>query len=239
MPYTLLHDGDDYEKHYWTKFLSSDFPSYQTYWADKITPLTNRPNNIHFKSSAELIALGHSAEEVCKAQLHYTIFRHLKRAYEILVHLQNKIQVVNDTDYLGEGLYHICSAQDVAFEFLQRNKTPNQFDAWTPKKKFSTTGNSGSEGALRRWQSENNNPLQDIREYRNHITHGRMSPSILQQGKVLLPKIGLEIIYLDWRIITDNYPSSQVVSDFDSLDKILSSAWLATLAYFEAEWKNI
>ena len=240
MPYTLLQDGDDYEKHYWTKFLSSDFPSYQTYWADKITPLTNRPNNIHFKNSTELLALGHTAEEVCKAQLHYTVLRHLTRAYEILVHLQNKIQVLNDTDYFGEGLYHICSAQDVAFEFLQRNKTPNQFDAWTPKKKFSSTGNPGSEGALRKWQSENPNPLlKDIREYRNHITHGRISPSFLQQDKVFLTKIGKEILYLDWRIITDSYPSVQVVADFDSIDNILSYAWKTTLTYFEAEWNNI
>ena len=136
-------------------------------------------------------------------------------------------------------MYHICSAQDVAFEFLQRNKTPNQFEAWTPKKKFSPIGNSGSEGALRKWQSENNNPLQDIREYRNHITHGRMSPSILHQDKVLLPKIGNEILYLDWRLITDSYPPLKVIADFDSIDNILFSAWQTTLAYFEVEWNNI
>jgi hypothetical protein len=66
-----------------------------------------------------------------------------------------------------------------------------------------------------------------------------MSPAILQQDKVLLPKIGKEILYLDWRIITDSYPSQQVVADFDSLDNILSSAWQTTLTYFEAEWSNI
>jgi hypothetical protein len=105
MPYTLLQDGDDFEKYYWTEFLSTGFPAFQTYWADKITPLTNRPQNIHFKSSTELLRLGHTAEEVCKAQLHYTVLRHLRRAFEILKHLKNKSQVLNDTDYFGEGLY--------------------------------------------------------------------------------------------------------------------------------------
>ena len=239
MSYTLFNDGDDFEKHYWTEFLNSVFPSYQTYWSTKITPLTNRPKNIHFKSSSELLQLGHTAEEVCKAQLHYTILRHLVRAYEILKCLRTNDQVLTDTDLFTEGLFHICSAQDVAFEFLQRNKTPNQFDPWTPKKKFSTTGNTGSEGALRKWQTENNQPLQDIREFRNHVTHGRMSPAIKQRNKVLLPKIGNEIKYLDWRLITDSYPSQTVISDFDSLDNILKYAWDTTLVYFETEWKKI
>jgi hypothetical protein len=61
----------------------------------------------------------------------------------------------------------------------------------------------------------------------------------LQQDKVFLTKIGKEILYLDWRIITDSYPSVQVVADFDSIDNILSYAWKTTLTYFEAEWNNI
>lgn len=238
MLYTLLNDGDNFEKHYWNKFLSSDFPTYERYWADKVVPLTNRPDNIHFKKSSDLLAQGYTAEDVCKAQLHYTILRHLVRTYEILEHLKIKQQVLPDTDYLSEGLFHICGAQDVAFEFIQRNKTPNTFDPWIPKKQ-GRGGTEGSKEAKDKWQKDNTYPLQPIRDFRNHFTHGRILPAVQGNNKVFVPKIGNENNYLDWRLITDGYSQQSIMSDFDTLDKILQDAWAKTLAYLETEWTQL
>lgn len=238
MPYTLLQDGDGFEKHYWTKFLSTDFPKYEKYWSDRVVPMTNRPTNIHFKKSQELLQKGFTAEDVCKAQLHYTIFRHLVRAYEILESLKTKQQNFADTDYLSEGLFHVCGAQDVAFEFLQRNKTPNVFDPWLPKKQRASAI-LGSKEAKEKWQNDNSYPLQSIRNYRNHLTHGRISPTVQNIDKVYLPKIGNENNYLDWRLVTDGYSAQTIISDFDTLDKILQGAWKNTVDYFETEWTNL
>lgn len=237
MSYTLLQDGDDFEKHYWNVFIRSDFPSYEKYWSAHVTPLTNRPTDIHFKKSTELIAEGYTDEDVCKAQLHYTILRHLVRTYEILIILKNEQQTIGHTDYLSEGLFHLTAAQDVAFEFLQRNVTPNKYDAWTAKKSLSPIKAEGSDEARREWQKNNGYPLQDIRNYRNHLTHGRMLPQIPKNGKVFLPGISQENNYLDWRIVTDGL--SLIPADFCSLDNILSNAWSITLPYLESEWQKL
>lgn len=241
MAATLLKDGDDFEKHYWTQFLATEFPSYESYWAKHIVPMTNRPTNIHFKDSLQLSSAGFTADDICKAQLHYTTFRHLVRAFEIRNKLITKQQTVLDTDLLSEGLFHIAAAQDVAFEFLQRVTEPNTFDPWAPKKSASSTNSPASKEAQDKWKKNNGYPLQDIRDYRNHLTHGRMSPSIQTHSKALLPKIGLENDYLDWRLVTD-WNSSKATSaqaDFDTLDSILTDAWKRTIQYFETEWNKI
>lgn len=242
MPYTLQNDGDSFEKHYWDAFLKNDFPEYEKYWSEKVTPLTNRPIDIHFKKSDQLNQEGYTADDICKAQLHYTTFRHLVRSFEILKQLKEKGQQhLLDTDLLSEGLFHIAAAQDVGFEFLQRVSTPNQFDPWAPKKSVSTTNQVASQEAQNKWKKDNNYPLQDIRDYRNHLTHGRMSPSIQAPPKILLPKIGHETNYLDWRLVTDwnSTRASQAQQDFETLDNILNDAWRRTINYCNDEWKKI
>lgn len=236
--YTILKDGDRFEQKYWTLFMSSQFPTYEKYWATKIVPLTNRPTNIHFKRSTDLLSAGYTAENICNAQLHYTTFRQLVRAFEILKHLKNGQPTIFDLDLLSEGLFHICGAQDVAFEFLQRNKTPNTYDPWAAKKQHSATRTKGSKEAREQWQRDNSYPLQDIRDYRNHLTHGRMSPSIMVTGKMKVPKISKQDNYLDWRIITDGNPLT-TPSDFDDPDIIMQDAWDRTLTYLETQWSRI
>lgn len=238
---SISKDGDDIEKYYWKAFLSSDFPTYESYWAKYIVPMTNRPLNVHFKESSSLISAGYSADDICKAQLHYTTFRHLVRAYEMVNFLKTKVQSILDTDTLAEGLFHVAAAQDVAFEFLQRVAEPNQFDPWAAKKSTSLTKSPASKEARDKWKRVNKYPLQDIRGYRNHLTHGRMSPNIKEIPKILLPKIGFENAYLDWRLVTDwnSIISASTKADFDSLDNILSDALKRTLDYFEAEWQKI
>jgi hypothetical protein len=238
---TLLLDGDDFEKHYWSEFLEQKFSSYEKYWSINIVPMTNRPDNIHFKNSSQLISEGFTVFDICKAQLHYTTLRHLVRAYEIKKFLRGKIQTVFDTDVLAEGLFHLAGAQDVAFEFLQRVYEPDYFDPMASMKSASSSSQPASKEAREKWQKMNNNPLKEIRYYRNHLTHGRLSPSLQSTPKVLIPKIGLEKKYLDWRLVTDWNEASKNsdIRDFDCLDNILEEAWEQTIRYFETEWQKI
>ena len=172
--------------------------------------------------------------------MHYTIFRHLARSHVILEHLINKTQNIQDTDTLAEGLFHVVAAQDVAFEFLQRMTTPGVYDPWLPRRARGAGTPPGSKEATDEWKRNNRHPLSDIRDYRNHLSHGSMSPSRQAGNKMELPKIGMEIKYLDWRTVTDQYNSLTVVaSEFDILENILSGAWDATINYMETEWQRV
>lgn len=238
---TILIDGDFFEKLYWSEFLSKEFPTYEKYWASKIVPLTNRPNNIHFKKSTELTSDDFTSDEICKAQLHYTTLRHLARAFELKRYLNSKEQTIFDTDILAEGLFHIVGAQDVAFEFLERMHLPGHYDPWAPMKSVSSNKQPASKEAVKKWRKNNNDPLLDIRNYRNHLTHGRLSPIKKFPPKILIPKIGFENKYLDWRLITDWNHSfdTNSIDDFDSLENILDYAWQETIKYLESEWQKI
>jgi hypothetical protein len=83
MPYTLPDDGDGYERFYYGSFLHAEFPAYEQFWSTFVTPLSNRPNNIQGKTDAELAAIGRFPEDICISQLHYSVFRHLVRAYNV------------------------------------------------------------------------------------------------------------------------------------------------------------
>jgi len=51
-PYALPDDGDQYEKAYYGLFLDHQFPAYEQFWNAFVTPLTNRPDDVHFKTDA-------------------------------------------------------------------------------------------------------------------------------------------------------------------------------------------
>ncbi|WP_373548504.1 hypothetical protein [Haliscomenobacter sp.] len=242
--YTLSNDGDSFEKRYWNVFLKNDFPAYEKYWSKYIVPLTNRsistPGDVHFKNSHQLLSEGYLPEDICKAQLHYTVLRRLGRAVEILAYLQSKpVQDIIDTDALAEGIFHVVAAQDVAFEFLQRMSTPNKYDPWVPNNHGNQTRNNNtSEDAQREWRKNNNHPLGDIRNYRNTIAHGRVLPSTRKNNKIMLPNIGKEQNYLDWRLLTDGNGSINN-NDFDIIDEILRYAWTETIQYCSDEWEKL
>lgn len=56
--YTLARNGDGFEQHYWSLFISSDFPAYARFWTAFVVPLTNRPSDIHFKDDSQLAREG-------------------------------------------------------------------------------------------------------------------------------------------------------------------------------------
>ena len=81
MPFTLTKDGDGHEKEFYENFIKPNFPSYEVFWEKFVTPLTNRPRDIHFCSDAELGKKGFGPEHICIAQLHYTVFIQLLRCH--------------------------------------------------------------------------------------------------------------------------------------------------------------
>lgn len=102
---TLAKDGDYIEKNYWDSFIEKEFPNYEAFWAKFVVPLTNRPTDIHFKPDSELITPSKTKEvvhqEICIAQLTYSVLRHLARAYDLRNLLESN--VVNDLPSKGDG----------------------------------------------------------------------------------------------------------------------------------------
>jgi hypothetical protein len=236
-PYTLLSDGDPVEKHYYDLFIARDFPSYQAFWQEFVTPLSRRPVDIQLKDAQQLAREGKTDHDVCLAQLHYSILLHLIRAFDI-----RQLESVK-ADELLFGLTSLCGAQDIAFELLERVQKPDRYPPWPTIQK----GRLHDHGidAQWNWKKAHNFPLQDVRDYRNRLVHGRMPPTIVwanHQDKVLLfklPRMRKEGDYFDWRKVTLAATPLQLPhADFDDCRTILSEAWGLTTKYLEENWKE-
>lgn len=232
--YRLAIDGDCYEQKYWYLFIQNQFQSYEDFWMKNIVPLTNRPVDIHFKTDSELDKIGKTANAICIAQLHYSILRHLARVFDIL----GKGNI--DLDNLTEGMARLCGAMDVAFELLERYQKPKEYDPWLDKKDRDGNGRNGSKEACKKWQKANKYPLQKLRDYRNHLIHGRMLPVRVVGNVCFLPKIESESKYFDWRKITDpnNHPGLSQ-NDLVPINDILLFAWSETIKYLNDKWKTV
>jgi len=225
--YTLAQHGDPVERHYESLFISREFPSYQRFWQRFVVPLTNRPIDIRFKTPDDLRAIGKGDREICIAQLHYSILRHLARAFDLRVHHQI------DLDQLTDGMVRLTGAQDIAFELLQRFGSPQSYDPWLA---VGSGKAKGSKEARQSWQKEHSYPLQDIRDYRNHLVHGRILPSVIGPS-VLVPRITKENDYFDWRRITHHSNIQAVIgSDLIEASQVLNQAWRSTVDYLEVQW---
>jgi hypothetical protein len=228
-PYSLQVDGDGVEQHYYDLFIAPEFPEYGHFWAKHVPPLTNRPNNIHFKDDQALIAANHTAEDICIAQLHYSILRHLARVYEV-----RQLPFIN-LDFLTEVFVRLTGAQDIAFEMLERYTNRARYDPWV------AAGNReqpGSREAKQEWQRKNSYPLQNSRDYRNHLVHGRMLPSVAAET-YYFPSIGHENQYFDWRAITgSNAWQAEIGKTLLTGYQVAQSAWDETLGYFRTEWNR-
>lgn len=225
--YTLKADGDGYEQYYCDIFLNQDFPSYEKFWQKNITSLTNRPSDVHFKSDAELKKIGKNDENICIAQLHYTLFRHLVRLYEIRQILPLHI------DQFSEGITRSSAALDLADELLERWNNLGYYDAWSEK---------DGKKARENWRKTEKS-MSYLRNYRNRLLHGRVIPGILVMGtynRLRVPKFSKVENYLDWRFVTSASVGSggKVRTDFDSPNNLLNQAWVDIVKYLENNWKK-
>ena len=223
MPYTLQADGDGIEQILFVPLIQPKFPSYEAFWQKFVVPLTNRPANVQLKTDPDLAAIGKGDHDLCLAQLHYSVLRHLGRAFQLR-------QDPNfGLDHLVFSLSAIVGAQDVAFELLERFRNPTSYGAWLGKK---SGGIDGGREAQSKWKQSDGYPLQAIRDYRNHLVHGRTPPGFGNH----YPKIGQESAYFDWRKVTA--ATSLPAADFDSATSIHDSAFDQTMTYFESKWAS-
>lgn len=231
----LSIDGDDLERHYWGLFIKDQFPNYESFWLKFVVPLTNRPDSVYFKADAELKKIGKNKSDLCIAQLNYSILRHLIRAFEILKALENPIGMDQQLNLLQEGIVRLVGAQDNAFELLERFSNPKEYRPFEE--------GAGEKARRKKYDKKSKGyPLQQIRDYRNSLVHGRLLPGIMDGNRLCLPKIGKENLYLDWRIVTDFSNISKrekAKKNFFSVLNILTSAWRETIEYLENNWKKL
>jgi len=225
--YNLKNNGDDTEKKYFDLFIKKEFPRYEEFWVKFIVPLTNRPIDIYFKSDSELDMSGKSANDVCMAQLHYTVLKHLVRVYDLM-----QINPLMPDQFL-EAIVRLCAGLDVADELLERFTSEQKYDPWLE---------SEGQRARKNWRGKNNR-MQYLRNYRNRLLHGRILPSILIVGTYLryrIPRFREENKYLDWRMVTNESAGAEgdVRKDFDSPNNLLNQAWRDILSYLEKNWKE-
>jgi hypothetical protein len=220
--YLLEQWGDPYEKEAWAAFIRDEFPAYELLWRAYVVPLTNRPTSIDFKSDEELAEEGGGHEDICNAQLHYTVLLHLLRVFNL-----RKGDLLRDQDVFTEAIVRLSAVTDVADELLQRATTRGTYPAW-------------KEGptARKQWRKENGYPLQGLRDYRNRLLHGRLLPHVHlyynrdDEKIILVPIIGREDKYLDWRV------PWEVNEDFEDAHVVVDGAWNEVLAYLAREWTD-
>jgi hypothetical protein len=235
--YKLKSDGDPVERKYWDLFLRDQFPSYETVWAKSVVPVTGRPDHGGFKSDEALAKIGLGPEDMCNAQLHYTAFTHLVRAF--VLKEDEGGWLINPDQFL-EAIVRLAAATDVADELLQRATNSGRYAPW-----------ADGRAARRHWREAHNYPLQELRDYRNRLLHGYLVPyqAVRQMDRVeggvavpveqpalRFPKIGRETHYLDWRTLAHLTPVL-VLRDFSYAQTIINDAWAKTVAYIDQEWQ--
>jgi hypothetical protein len=200
MPYTLQADGDGIEQMLFGPLIQPRFPSYEVFWQKFVVPLTNRPANVQLKTDPDLVAIGKGDHDLCLAQLHYSVLRHLGRAFQLRQDHNFGL------DHLVFSLSAIVGAQDVAFELLERFRNPISYGAWLGKK---SGGIDGGREAQSKWKQSDGYPLQAIRDYRNHLVHGRTPPGLFRlaqgHGSNITSSCGLRF--------SDEYPRQRIRSN--------------------------
>jgi hypothetical protein len=230
MSYSLQSNGDLIEQKFYPHIVQKGFPTYEVFWQKFVVPLTNRPTDIQFKSDTALTAIGKGHHELCIAQLHYTVLRQLGRTFDMMQGSNFSV------DLLALGMSTLVGAQDCAFELLERYRNPSLYGPWADKKRGPGTPDGGRE-AQNKWKQTNGYPLQDIRDYRNNAVHGRTMPAIALNGQAHTPRIGKELTYFDWRLVTAT--TTPPIVDFDTPKNIMQDAFKRTVAYFETTWRAI
>ena len=191
--------------------IEHEFPSYEAFWLKHVQQVNKGDH------------------DVCIAQLHYTILVHMAQADNI-----RRLQTIT-SEQLFEGVTCLTSAQDVAFELLERYQNPTRYDPWLPKKRG---GKVGGREARWAWQEAESHPLQDVRDYRNHLIHGGLYSKLMVDQVLHVPKIGKEQHYVDWRVVREHPSPASLVGDFVPALDVLKETWTKTVQYLERAWQT-
>jgi len=183
--------------------------------------VTTRPTGMGFKSDTELASIGCGPEDMCLAQLHYTVLGHLSVAFNY-----RRISQPEAPDFT-HAVIRLSSALDVADEILGRIDQPGKYDPWDEDR---------GEDARGDWR-KNHGMLRDIRDYRGRLVHGRMWMGIQdgQTGLLNFSRIGREKQYIDWRSLA----MRSIAHDYAPGHEILEDAWRRVLEYIETSWQAI
>ena len=199
MAYSLSKDGDAIERAAADSFLPSLFPSYEVFWREFVCPLTKRPKSIHFKDDTDFTdqpSLVHA--RLCIAQLHYSVLRNVWEVWPLAIHEISFADYLRQIGVMTHGMTLLCGALDIAEELIARfTELPNvNFDPWNE-----------AAGKKARFAFRKRNPeptsIGQLRHYRNHLVHGRLTPSHRWGPILRVPKPGTEVKYLDWRTVTN------------------------------------
>jgi hypothetical protein len=223
-PYTLTNAGDAAERVAWQRYLATGFPAYQRFWQERIVELTGRPAHIYFKTDAELSLIGRGHDDLCLAQLHYTVLTHLEAAWALIDR-----PAMCQVDFT-HAIIRLSSVTDVADEFLERlTQLPGTYKSWSEE---------DGQAARIEWRKRGHRELQPLRSYRNRLVHGRVFMNVVDAGTgaILAPRIGLETGHIDWRLIQREFDPAQVLRDYAPLPQILVGAWGDVLNYLQANW---
>jgi len=215
------YGGDDLERQCWPLFLQPDWPSYETFWQRRVVRVTTRPTGMGFKSDAELAKIGCGPEDICLAQLHYTVLGHLSVAYNY-----RKINQLEAPDF-AHAIIRLSSALDVVDEILGRLDQPGKYQPWDEDQGEDARGN---------WRKAHGR-LRDIRDYRGRLVHGRMWMGVRDgvTGLLHLPRIGCEMRYIDWRLLGVR----SIAHDYAPGHEILEDAWRRVLKHIETSWQAV
>jgi hypothetical protein len=248
---SLEKNGDHFEQRYWAAFASQRFPSYEAFWLVSVAPLTYRAaarDNIRFRTTAELNADGYSDEDVAIAQLHYTFLLHAGRVFDLLNearafadgHVRKGLTF--DGNHFFECFTRLSGASDVADEILERNRSrgTGSYPPWDE---------AAGARARRRWRDSNQDPLKDIRGYRNRLVHGRVVPHwsvrVYHAGtgqhhgqQLMYPRIDAVERHLDWRDAFNPKLIEQILPDFQRADELIRESWERLLDYAENTWSQ-
>lgn len=229
--YSLLVDGDPVEVSAWSRFVEREFAAYEAFWLKHVVSLTNRPEDSHFKSDEELSRIGKGHDDICIAQLHYTVLVHLVRADSLTMNPYGPLSVEDFRD----AMIRLAAATDVADELLERYTHPERHYApWSEKQ---------GEIARKAWRAEDNS-LKVVRDYRNRMIHGRQTSSITNQnGSNFVLQLGVDRHY-DWREITNTDLSQLSGAEFTQLfgedfklaEVVFRGAWILVLNYLQTRW---
>lgn len=239
MHHEILREGDNNEKEAFRLFATQKFPSYEVFWDRFIYFLTQRPKDISFKddvqlqkdSPGETIILIH--ERICIAQLHYSVLKFLLSAFKNIDKTSTNVEAF---EYFFSCLF---SALDISAELCARHnrfKTDSlSLDAFDPE--AVCDGKNLRKQFTQKYKYPKN--IQEIREYRNNLVHGRIffHSQTPTAGFLYFPSVGKEKLFLDWRKGFSYFKQGKT-GDFEHSKHIAQKSFDTVIDYLNSLWQK-